>query len=320
MFHFDRGLKLTAIDMAVDFRRRQPRGFISHAHADHMAPHEMAYCTPVTGRLYRHRQGKHRPLVEMPFGKTLEINDFRLTTHPAGHVFGSAMLLAETGTRSLLYTGDFKLGPSATSETCVPPHAEVLVMESTWGDPQYRMPPRQTVIQQLLDRVHDAFKSNRTPVIHAYVLGKAQEVTKLLTTAGIPVLQHPLAYEISCIYRDAGCDLGDFKNYPGAPLPGHAIIAPPRMQKSFHLANISRSTSISVTGWGVDQQASRRWSSDHVVPLSDHADFDQLLETIEIVDPDMIYCTHGPHSFADHVRATGRRVAILGQKEQLSLF
>ena len=48
MFHFDDGLKLTAIDLAVDLTRRQPRGFISHAHGDHMARHELTFCTPET--------------------------------------------------------------------------------------------------------------------------------------------------------------------------------------------------------------------------------------------------------------------------------
>jgi len=320
MFHYDRGLKLTEIDLAIDMRRRQPRGFISHAHADHMAPHELAFCTPATGRLYQLRQGKHRAVQEMPFGKALEWNAFRLTTFPAGHVFGSAMLLAETQGRSFLYTGDFKLDPSATAETCILPRAETLVMESTWGDPRFRLPPRTTVVQQLLNLVHDAFQQHRTPVIHAYVLGKAQEVTKLLTQAGIPVLQHPLAYEVSCVYRECGCDLGEFKRYPGAPLPGHAIIAPPRMQKGFHLANLTRVTSIAVTGWAVDAQASRRWTSDHVIPLSDHADFDQLLETVEQVDPEIVYCTHGPVSFVQQLRDRGRRAVVLGQREQLTLF
>ena len=102
MFHYDRGLKLTDIDLAIDFRRRQPRGFISHAHADHMAPHELAFCTPSTGRLYQHRQGKHRLIRALPFGQTMDWNATRLTTYPAGHVLGSAMLLAETaGTRLL---------------------------------------------------------------------------------------------------------------------------------------------------------------------------------------------------------------------------
>ena len=55
VFHFDRGLKLTRADLAIDFRRRQPRAFVSHAHADHMARHEYALCTPATAALYRQR-------------------------------------------------------------------------------------------------------------------------------------------------------------------------------------------------------------------------------------------------------------------------
>jgi len=320
MFHFDRGLKLTAIDLAIDFRRRQPRGFISHAHADHMAPHELAYCTPVTGKLYRHRHGPRRLCKEMHFGETITWGETKLTVYPAGHVFGSAMLLAETSDRRLLYTGDFKLGSSATAETCELPKADILVMESTWGDPRYRLPARESVVAELVERVQRAIAGGRTPVIHAYVLGKAQEVTRILTSAGIPVLQHPLTYAVSCIYQENGCDLGDFKLYPGRALPGHAVVVPPRQQKGYHLAGLTRTTTLAVTGWAIDAWGSRRWGVDHVLPLSDHADFDQLLEAIDCVDPEIVYCTHGPPSFVNYVRARGRRAVVLGEKEQLTLF
>ncbi len=65
MFHFDRGLKLTRADLAIDFRRRQPRAFVSHAHADHMARHEYALCTAATAALYQLRYGP-RPLATWP--------------------------------------------------------------------------------------------------------------------------------------------------------------------------------------------------------------------------------------------------------------
>ena len=94
MFHFDRGLKLTKADLAIDFRRRQPRGFISHAHNDHMARHQLALCTPDTGRLYQHRLGK-RSVHELPYRQPIDFGGLRLTTYPAGHCLGSAMLLAE---------------------------------------------------------------------------------------------------------------------------------------------------------------------------------------------------------------------------------
>ena len=95
MFHYDRGLKLTRADLAVDFRRRQPRGFVSHAHADHMARHEYALCTPATSRFYQHRLGKRRVL-EIPFGKPTEWGGLQLATYPSGHCLGSAMLWADT--------------------------------------------------------------------------------------------------------------------------------------------------------------------------------------------------------------------------------
>jgi Cft2 family RNA processing exonuclease len=230
------------------------------------------------------------------------------------------MLLVEHQEKRLLYSGDFKLGPSATAEVCQPPRADILVMESTWGDPRYRLPPRAAVIEQLLNRVDDAFRQQRTPVIHAYVLGKSQEVTKILTSAGIPVLQHPDIFEVSRIFEACGCALGTYQRYPGCPLPGHVVLAPPRMQKGYHLANLHRPVSISVTGWAVDARMSQRWNSDHVVPLSDHADYDQLLEFIDLVDPEVVHCTHGPASFVEHVRARGRRACVLGQPEKLLLF
>src|SRR5262245_17203647 len=96
MYHYERGLRITSLDLALDVTRRQRRGFISHAHTDHMARHELAYCTPTTSALYQHRYGS-RPTRLMPFGEPLSWGDCVLTTHPAGHVFGSAMLSFSSG-------------------------------------------------------------------------------------------------------------------------------------------------------------------------------------------------------------------------------
>ena len=109
MFHWDRGLFLTAAGLALDVTRRQKLGFISHAHADHIGPHELSYCTPETAALFRHRRGQHRRVKEMRYREPIELGPLRLTALPAGHCLGSAMLLAESDEQSLLYTGDFKL-------------------------------------------------------------------------------------------------------------------------------------------------------------------------------------------------------------------
>lgn len=235
MFHWDNGLKLTQADLAIDVRRRQPRAFISHAHSDHIARHEYAFCTPATAALYQHRLGPRRTH-PLPYREPLEWSDLRLTTFPAGHCLGSAMLLVEDGRQSLLYTGDFKLGESATAERAELPKADILVIESTFGDPAYRLPPREQVVEQLYEIVRTTLDDGAVPVIVAYSLGKSQEVTRLLTAAGIPVMQHRDIFAVSKIYEACGVDLGQFACFTGEVPPGWALIIPPGKSAGERLA------------------------------------------------------------------------------------
>lgn len=315
---------ITRPRIAVDFTRRQPRGFISHAHADHMARHELAFCTPATAALYRHRMGPRLRVREMPYNEPSELSGTRLTALPAGHCFGSAMLLVEQESRLLLYTGDYKLGDSLTAEPAQLPQADILVMESTFGRPGYRMPPRQQVIAQLLEICHAAFASGQTPVIHAYALGKSQEVTKILTTAGVPVLQHPEVYAISQIYEQQGMPLSagaaDVTQYNGRPLAGHVVVTLPKSMKRFRLAGLGPSVSITLTGWAMDERTKHRLQVDHALPMSDHADFDQLMETARQVSPSEIYVTHGPEGLVDELCAAGYNAKPLASDSQKRLF
>jgi len=322
MFHYDGGLKLTRADLAVDFRRRMPRAFVSHAHNDHMARHELALCTPTTAQLYQHRLGE-RPVLELPFREPREWGGMRLTTYPAGHCYGSAMLLAEDGDTSLLYTGDFKLVESATSERAELPRADVLVIESTFGDPRYRFKPRCELVAELIDVVRTALAAEQTPIIEAYALGKAQEVTRLLTDHGIGVLQHRTILEVSRVYERCGMPLGRYAEFTGLPLEGHALVVPPGKHRGSGMQGIRRPCRIAVTGWAVGGQWSRRFGADRAVPLSDHADFDELLEAVERVGAREVFCTHGPESFVDELRRRGvnaMRLEKSSQRRNLMLF
>jgi Cft2 family RNA processing exonuclease len=207
-----------------------------------------------------------------------------------------------------------------TAEPAELPQAEILIMESTFGRPHYRLPPRREVIQQLLELVDWALNTGKTPVIHAYPLGKSQEVTKILTVHGVSVMQHPAVYAISCIYRKCGVDLGDFSLFEGKPLTGHAVVTLPRSSREFRLPGLGRTVSIAVTGWATDKNAKYRLGVDHALPLSDHADFDQLIETVRRVAPREVYCTHGPAEFVDHLRDLGFNANPLNPPRQRRLF
>jgi len=276
--------------------------------------------TRATGCLYQHRLGPRHRVLEMSYGVPIEFAGLRLTALPAGHCLGSAMLLADDGRRSLLYTGDFKLDASATSEPAELPHADILIMESTFGRPHYRLPPREQVVERLLEIVFAALNDGATPVVHAYPLGKSQEVTRLLTMNGVSVLQHRVIYEVSRVYESCGVELGDFGLFEGQPLNGHAVVTLPRASREFRLPRLGKTVSIGVTGWAMDDSTKYRLGVDHALPLSDHADYDQLIETVRRVEPREIFCTHGPAGFADHLCGLGFNAYPLHPPAQRRLF
>ncbi len=319
MFFYDNGLRILDLDLAVDARQRQPRGFISHAHFDHLAPHELAFCTPATARFYRSRLGGERLVHELPFREPFVWNDHRLTTFPAGHILGSAMLLVEAPTLQLLYTGDFRLRPSATAEPADPPRAADQVIESTFGLPRYRMPSRQQALDDLTGILHTAIRAGRVPVIFAYVLGKAQEITRLLVAAGFHVRQHPAINPLSRDYETAGCPLGreHYDEFPGPAVAAEArdrsqqldrpavLVFPPPGHRWGGPTLPPDCVKIAVTGWSIDPAYRFKAGVDYAVPFSDHADFDELIECVDRVQPRQIYCWHGQFRFVDELRARG---------------
>ncbi len=322
MFIWDNGLRLVKGDVAVDFTRRQPCGFVSHAHSDHLARHELTLCTPETAALCELRLKRKSPMrfQKMPYGKPISWGGLQLTTHPAGHILGSAMLHAvdeETG-ESLLYTGDFKLGPSATSEEVVPVHADSLIMECTFGTPNHRLPPREETIGKFLDEIRRTFQQQRTPVVYAYTLGKSQELTKILTDAGIPVRQHSSIYEVSRVYQACGVDLGDVVELKERIAKNdRVLLVPPRVGL---FETETEPITFAVTGWAIEKSAKYRFGVDFAFPISDHADYDDLIRMVELVSPKIVYCTHGPDSFVDRLHDLGFNAKPLDKPWQGRLF
>ncbi|MDO4558321.1 MAG: hypothetical protein Q4C47_05095, partial [Planctomycetia bacterium] len=109
-FFWDHGLFLGTCRLAIDATRTQLAAFCSHAHADHVARHGITLCTPETELLIRHRLRPGRALFRtLRYGEPTLWGGMRLTTFPAGHCLGSAVLLVETETgRRILCTGDFR--------------------------------------------------------------------------------------------------------------------------------------------------------------------------------------------------------------------
>ena len=343
LFEWRGGLRLADSPWWLDHQAPVSHCFVSHAHTDHLPRgdrrnppnpskvHGIALCTPATAAIGRHRCGLAERVMEHDYFEPVELaTDVTARLLPAGHVLGSAMLHVSRHGRSILYTGDYKLRPSRTLPQAQPEPADVLVMECTFGSPSFRFPPTQDVEQQLVELCHDAIRHGRQPIVYAYSLGKAQEVIKILIDAGLRVTQHDAVAEMSAFYERFGVDLGPIRRYrredfigAGAldPEERGVLVAPPGSARGEFTQQLGgRACRIVVTGWALWKSAIYRYGVDHALPLSDHADFDDLLETIRLVNPGVIYTHHGFKDFPDHLARRGIGAKPAKPEAQLSLF
>ncbi len=316
------GLWLPQIDWRLDAPFAAPRSFVSHAHSDHIAPHREVLCTAATARFLRVRVAGDRVEHVLPFGQAEQLTaDTTVTLHPAGHILGSAQcLLAHAEHGTLLYTGDFKLRPGLAAEACATPRADVLIMETTFGLPRYVFPPAAEVLGAVNAFCQQALADGATPVLHAYSLGKSQELMQGLAPSGLPLMLHPQTLKLARIYEELGVSLPPFVEFDADRCAGHIVISPPQWGKAAAPAAIPRARTAVVTGWALDPSAIYRYQCDAAFPLSDHADFNELLEFVDRVQPRLVYTVHGyAREFAQTLRARRIEAWALGMDNQLEL-
>ena len=230
------------------------------------------------------------------------------------------MLEARTEQGTLLYTGDFKLRPSRAAEACAPPRADVLIMETTFGLPRYVFPPAADVERGIVEFCRQALADQVTPVLYAYSLGKTQELLQIVGRAGLPVMLHPHGYVLARRYAELGMALLPFARLDPTAYAGHVIISPPGSGQSEPLTWIHPKRTAVATGWALDQGAVYRNQVDAAFPLSDHADFPDLLALVERVQPRLVYTVHGfAREFAATLRARGVEAWAIGQANQMDL-
>ncbi|MHA2119214.1 MAG: beta-CASP ribonuclease aCPSF1, partial [Candidatus Thorarchaeota archaeon] len=138
-------------------------------------------------RPYRDRDVKEAILhtVTLNYGEVTDIApDVRLTLHNAGHILGSAIvhLHIGDGQYNLAYTGDFKFGRTRLLEpaTFTFPRLETLIVESTYGHPTDKMPPRQEVERKFASIIRRTVERGGKVLIPVLAVGRAQEIMLVL--------------------------------------------------------------------------------------------------------------------------------------------
>ena len=315
---WDRGISLVGHDLWLDPPTVREVAFVSHAHSDHARRHRLALLTVETLALLTDGRRPHATQV-MELGKEVRLGGATLTLHDAGHMLGSAQLLFEHAGCRLLYTGDLKLRLGAGRATPVPA-CEVLVLESTYGRPHFRFPEPDSAIEQVALWCRRALDARVTPVLLAHALGKSQEVMLALAPYGFRFALEERCVPFARGYEAAGVALPEWVELTTVEedLDGRVVIAPPTGKQAIH--RLGRYRTALISGWAQDPDFRRVFGADYAFPLSDHCDFDELLEVVRLSGADHVYTVHGfADDLARHLLRRGVRAHALHVTEQLQL-
>jgi DNA ligase-1 len=317
---YERGVYLPNEQIWLDPWDAKPFAFVSHAHSDHIAPHDEIIVSERTARLMQARMPGERHEHVLNFGEKTTVRGLDVTLIPAGHIFGSAQFYLENGDGSLLYTGDFKLRPGRSAEPAEWRHAETLIMETTFGLPRYRFPPTEEVVGQIVAFCRDALETGAVPVLLGYSLGKAQEILCALAGAGLKPMLHGTVHRMTRIYEQFGQSFCDYERYNANDVAGKVLICPPSTNRSRMLEKIPEKRVAMISGWAVEPSAIYRYQVDAAFPLSDHADYTDLVRYVELVNPQRVLTLHGfAAEFARDLRERGIEAWALSEENQMEL-
>ncbi|MCB1376647.1 MAG: DNA ligase-associated DEXH box helicase, partial [Rhodobacteraceae bacterium] len=167
----------------------------------------------------------------LEYGEVIEINGVSVWLTPAGHILGSAQITVEYKGMRMTFTGDYKRRADPTCATFEPVDGtHVFISEATFGLPVFRHPSAAGEAARLLASA-DLFP-DRTHVVGAYALGKAQRMIRLVRDAGhdAPILIHGALDRLCRFYAAEGVDLGRLEAASGrtkAETKGRIVVCPP---------------------------------------------------------------------------------------------
>jgi putative mRNA 3-end processing factor len=315
-----RGLRCELGGFHVDPWRAVPLAVVTHAHADHATNGCDRYiASPRTCALLRSRLGPNIAVEPLPFDQTLTLGSTRISLHPAGHVLGSAQVRIQSliDDHICCVSGDYKITPHTITpdSSCEPFElvpCDTFITESTFALPVFRWPDPQSVADEINAWRADNAANGRTSVLLGYSLGKAQRILSILDPSLGLIGVHGAIHKLNAVYTELGISLPHTVHATkdnAAELKGATIVAPPSVAGAGgttwlrQFAGPEGLRTAMVSGW-MTIRGRRRWRShDAGFVISDHADWQGLIDTIKATGATRIGVTHGyAEPFARYLR------------------
>ena len=223
------------------------------------------------------------PVKTLDYGETIEYGDEKITLTKAEHIMGAAQVLVEDSAGSrVAYTGDFRLDGTPVL------YCDTLVVEATYGTPSCRRPFKTDVKDLLVSMVEKKLRNGTVYVFGFH--GKLQEVMQILHDAdvSVPFVMPERVFKVSQVCKQHGMRLGCLTLSTTAE--GKALLDENLPCVAFYHMNTRghvglRSPRICVSGWEFHSPCRQIGDKEHLIALSDHSDFDDLIEYVRRSKP-----------------------------------
>ncbi|MFW6110663.1 MAG: MBL fold metallo-hydrolase [Thermoproteota archaeon] len=266
--------------------------FITHAHFDHCRGFKYKasqnYSTRATKEIVESYGKEVNQWNPLPVRGRLRWDDLEVVSYNAGHVLGSTVFEVITPEGNVVYTGDLQFNDSFTLQGAEPVSCDVLIVDCTFGSRGFRFPEREVVAHDMIRWAQGVIRRGKVPTFQADSLGNAQEVIKAFNLySDLTVKVHGRVTQISDIYRTNGHTL-DYVNvesdeFSESPSSRGCILV---TAKNVKLKNHPELEPALVSGFAL-------WARRTAFPLSDHADFGQLMDYIEACNPRTVLTCFG---------------------------
>lgn len=293
----NKGLYCSQGDFYIDPWVPVNKAIITHAHSDHARGGSQSYlCHQFTTPILQLRLGDHH-YQSVQWGEVITINGVKVSLHPAGHIIGSSQVRLEYNGEVWVFSGDYKLEDDGISTAFEPIKCHTFITECTFGLPIYKWQPQAKVYNDIITWVTNNHQQQKTSIILAYSLGKAQRILQPLASTNIPIYGHGAITNVHQMLNNNGWHFPTIHKIDGQTskndFMGNIIIAPQSADGTSWMKRFQPYNVGVCSGWMQVRGNARRNNVDAGFVLSDHADWDGLLTAVKATGAQQVFTTHG---------------------------
>lgn len=281
--------------------------FVSHAHSDHLP-------TKNGGTI----------LASIETNEIASLRGFKMENHvdslenfslvDSGHILGAKGLLFD----DIFYTGDICTRDRGFLHGAKIPKCKTLITECTFGLPEFVFPKMEEIQRQVNELISELYGKGIPVILMGYQLGKAQTITQLFGHWG-PLYFHDSVKEMNLLHQKFGVSLNDGIGHSEAEKNGlldkkpWVMVAPLMSSKNKFIQDMKSkygAVTIGFSGWAQSSRFSFGRRTDYSIPMSDHCDYNELVEMVVQSGAEQVYTIHG---FVDEFAQELRKIGIAAQ-------